>query len=46
MWNPDTDQDEFDKMFAIPVMLDPQLCTELVAVLQDNWDCFFSEGVR
>jgi hypothetical protein len=26
--------------------LDPDLTTELISVIQDNWDCFFSEGVR
>jgi hypothetical protein len=26
--------------------LDPDLTAELISVIQDNWDCFFSEGVR
>jgi hypothetical protein len=46
LWNPAVDQDEFDKMITIPASLDPYLRNELVAVIQDNWDCFFSDGVR
>jgi hypothetical protein len=46
LWDPEVDQDEFDKIISIPSTLDPVLKAELTSVIQDNWDCFFSEGVR
>lgn len=45
LWDPNINQDELEKMFMILSTSDPELRAELVAVLQDNWDCFFSKGV-
>ena len=45
-WNPVTDQEEFNRVIAIPANLEQDLRAELVSILEDNWDCFYSAGVN
>jgi hypothetical protein len=46
LWNATTDQEEFDRVIWLPPHIAQDLRSELVSIIQDNWDCFYEEGVN
>jgi hypothetical protein len=45
LWDPTTDQAEFDRVITIPEDLSPELRAELISIIHDNWDCLYAEGI-
>jgi hypothetical protein len=45
LWDGLRDKVEFDKGFKIAATVDPSARQAVVSIIEENWDCFYSEGV-
>ena len=46
LWNQSRDSLEFTKNFVIAPDVDPSARSAIVSVIENHWDCFYSEGVK